>query len=70
MKEESMERVAGKARNKETEAAQRKAREDKDRLAGNATAAAESFIDRETRAEMSDGEKLQRRIDDEMTRTP
>jgi len=65
-----MTRIAGKARNNRNETARRKAREDRERLAGNATAAAESFIDRKKRAEMSDEEKMQHRIDDEMLHTP
>ncbi len=58
--------TTGKTRIADKDAARRKAREDKDRMAESATAAAESFVDRENRAEMSDEEKLQQRIDDLM----
>jgi hypothetical protein len=52
------------------EEARRRAKEDHDRMAGNATAAAEHIADRAKRAEMSDEEKLQERTDDLMRRTP
>ena len=52
------------------EEARRRAKEDRDRMAGNATAAAEHIADRAKRAEMSDEEKLQERTDDLMRRTP
>lgn len=52
------------------ETRRRRAREDQDRLAENPTAAAETFSNRQRRAEMSDEEKLQRRIDDQMAHTP
>jgi hypothetical protein len=47
-----------------------RSREERDRLAESPTAAAETFLDRERRAAMSDAEKLQLRIDDQMARTP
>lgn len=48
----------------------RRAQEERDRMAGNATAAAEHIADREKRQEMGAEEKLQERTDDLMRRTP
>lgn len=49
---------------------QRRAQEDRDRAAGNATSAAEHIADKEIREEMGAEEKLQERTDDLMRRTP
>ena len=51
-------------------AAERQAREDRERLAGSPTAAAEHMIDERKHAGMGAEEKLQERIDDLMRRTP
>ena len=48
----------------------RQQQEDRDRMAGNATAAAEHILDKEAREEMGAEEKLQERTDDLMRRTP
>jgi hypothetical protein len=52
------------------EARQRRAREERDRAAGNPTAEAEHMADEKNHEEMSPEEKLQERIDDLMRRTP
>jgi hypothetical protein len=65
-----MTRKKDKAPKGESEAERLRAKEDQDRLAGNATSAAEKIIDRQKHAEMNDEEKLQERIDDLMRRTP
>jgi len=48
----------------------RRAQEDRDRMAGNATAAAEQIANKLAREEMGAEEKLQERTDDLMRRTP
>jgi hypothetical protein len=53
---------------RDREELQRRAREDRDRAAGNATSAAEHIADKEARAEMGPAEKLQERTDDLMRR--
>jgi hypothetical protein len=52
------------------EALRRRAREERDRAAGNPTSAAEHKPDDITHEEMSAEEKLQERTDDLMRRTP
>lgn len=59
-----------KAPKGESDAERRRAKEDQDRLAGNATSDAEKMIDRAKHADMSDEEKLQERTDDLMRRGP
>ena len=54
----------------DVDAARRRAEEERARLSGNATAAAEHIADRETREEMSAEDKLQERTDDLARRTP
>lgn len=68
--ETAMPRKPKKTPSTDREELQRRAQEDRDRAAGNATSAAEHIADKATRAEMGPEEKLQKRTDDLMGRIP
>ncbi len=65
-----MKRKPDKTLSSDPQELQRRAQEERDRAAGNATSAAEHIADKETREEMGPEEKLQERTDDLMRRTP
>ncbi len=65
-----MKRKVEKTKGKDSFDAHRRTREALDRMAGNATAAAERIINEKRHEAMSAEEKLQERTDDLMWRTP